>query len=612
MTQGRNLLNSVEHIQLGKSKLLSRGHRTPLTPVNVATPRQLVTTSTDLAREVNVNAEHGENFPGTRVDISQVEDADVELIHHTSTSAPSTHPIERERSSRTKHKVPVINSPSEAVRNCRNTGFDGSLAKKIIYGKGVGPTARDSGWEKSAPRERPSEEEIIAFSQELIEPSGAKVSPWFDFVKEPFTPLRSTSISAYLRAVGLDFGWKVVRQKPACSISFFAALDRVINTPLQTRIRVVDRCLLDHFVMELKLLDHLRFVKSVFCHEHPVITPRVLDALFSEVCYGDAFLGPFTLNRVGCLPLAHLLSSPAKGRSVFNDIRRFQDLVPVDLLNIKLPSQEMQINTCSPFDTSFQRVLFYLKRLHTVKTADSSSYVDRAFDNLALVYNAPWPLNIWLHDRVLAKYNTIFCILARVKYALWALESVFRFLRDHRRDASMSGGVYFQASLWRHEMDRVVRDLDAYLCLHAVQFSWRAFIKRIGAFELPSPLDEHSRAPEELTTARSLDELCQSHEECVDAIISRCLMDNEEDSPSIQDSIMGLLESVHRFRRTLLLTQGQGCAASNQLHLIVDHFRSHSQTLYRLLRARVVGCLFGAKELSYLAHTLNYCHFYTD
>ncbi|KAL5970759.1 Gamma-tubulin complex component 6, partial [Taenia solium] len=555
LTQGRNLLYSKEHIRLGKSGILSRGHRTPLTPVNVSTPRQLVTTSTDLAREVDVNAEHGENFPGTRVELSQVKDADVELIHHTSTSAPPTHSTEREGSGRAKHKASVINSPFEAVRNCRNTGFDGSLAKEIIYGKGVGPTARDSGWEKSAPREHPSEEEIIAFSQELIEPSGAKISPWFDFVKEPFTPLRSTSISSYLRAVGLDFGRKVVQQKPARSVSFFAALDRVINTPLLTRIKVVDRCLLDHFVMELKLLDHLRFVKSVFCHEHPVITPRVLDALFSEVCYGDAFLGPFMLNRVGCLPPSHLLSSPGKGRSVFNDTRRFQDLVPVDLLNIKLPSQEMQINTSSPFDTGFQRVLFYLKRLHTVQTADSSGYVDRAFDNLALVYNTPWPLNIWLHDRVLAKYNTIFCILARVKYALWALESVFHFLRDHRRDASMSGGIYFQASLWRHEMDRVVRDLDTYLCLHAVQFSWRAFIKRIGAFELPSPLDEHSRAPEELTTARSLDELCQSHEECVDAIISRCLMDNEEDSPSIQDSIMGLLESVHRFRRTLLLTQ---------------------------------------------------------
>lgn len=89
-------------------------------------------------------------------------------------------------------------------------------------------------------------------------------------------------------------------------------------------------------------------------------------------------------------------------------------------------------------------------------------------------------------------------------------------------------------------------------------------------------------------------------------------MDNEEDSPSIQDSIMGLLESVHRFRRTLLLTQGQGYAASIQLHTVIERFRSHSQALYRLLKARVVGHQFGAKELSYLAHTLNYCQFYTN
>ncbi|KAL5110306.1 Gamma-tubulin complex component 6 [Taenia crassiceps] len=585
-------LDSKERVRSRENWVLSRRYRTPLTPVNVGTHRQMTTTSTEFAKEAEANAEHGENFPGTRGDTRQVDAADAfpsaatESTRHVCASAPSTQSIEREGPSGTRHKLPAINLRSEAVKNCHNTGFDGSLAKAILYGKGVGPTARDSGWEKPVQREHPSEEEIIAFSQELIESSGNKVLPWFASVKESPASIRSTSISAYLRAVGVDFDQKVVQQKPAYCISFFAALDRVISTPLLTRIKVVDKCLLDHFVMELKLLDHLRFVKSVFCHEHPVITPRILDSLFSE------------------------LSNPGGGRSVFNDTRRFQDLIPADL-NIKLPSQEMQINISSPFDTSFQHVLFYLKRLQTVQTFGSKGYVDSVFDNLALVYNTPWPLNIWLHDRVLAKYNTIFCILARVKYALWALESVFHFLRDHRRDASMLGDVYFQASLWRHEMDRVVRDLDAYFCLYAVQFSWRAFIRQIGAFELPCPLDEHSQPPEELMTVSSLDELCQSHEECVDTIIHSCLMDSGEGSSSIQDSIVGLLESVHRFQRTLLPTQGQDYVESNQLHTVIDQFRSHCQTLHKLLMAQVVGRQFGAKELSYLAHNLDYCQFYT-
>nr|CDS17029.1 gamma tubulin complex component 6 [Echinococcus granulosus] len=584
-----------ERIQLGESETSSYSHRTPLTPVNVEAPRQPVVTPVDLAKEAEEDAERGENFPDTCGDSSQIDDADMfspaalESTHQTSTSfMPSEPSIVREGLNAAYHPLRVIRPHSQSVRNHRNKGFDGSLAKGIIYGKGVGAMARDGDWEKPGSRKHPSEEEIIAFSQELIESSQNKVSPWFDFVKEPSAPLRSTSISAYLQAVGLDFGQKVVQRKPPCSIPFFAALDRVINTPLLTRIKVVDRCLLDHFVMELKLLDHLRFVQNIFCHAHPVITPRILDALFSE------------------------LSSPEEGRSIFNDTRKFQDLLPVDLLNIKVPSHGMQINTFSPFDISFQRVLFYFKQLQTVQSADSGGYVGRVFSNLALVYNAPWPVNICLHDRVLAKYNTVFCILARVKYALWALESVFHFLRDHRCDIPALAGVHFQASLWRHEMDRVVRDLDAYLCLHAVQFSWRVFIKRIGAFELPSLLDEHSQPPEELTTVRSLDELCQCHEECVDAIIHSCLVDNEKGSLSIQDSIVGLLESVHRFRRTLLLIQGQDYAASNQLHTTVDQFRAHSQSLHRLLKARVVGHQFGAKELSYLAHTLDYRHFYTD
>lgn len=83
-------------------------------------------------------------------------------------------------------------------------------------------------------------------------------------------------------------------------------LDDLFFLTMCCSIEVVDKCLLDHFVMELKLLDHLRFVKSVFCHEHPVITPCVLDALFSEVCYGDSFLDPSTLNCFGSLSLHHL------------------------------------------------------------------------------------------------------------------------------------------------------------------------------------------------------------------------------------------------------------------------------------------------------------------
>lgn len=91
--------------------ILSRRHRTPLTPVNVETPRQVVTTSTDFEREVEANAEHGENFSSILGDMSQGADPDAESTHHTSTSsALSTQSVEGERLSRRKHKLPVVRS----------------------------------------------------------------------------------------------------------------------------------------------------------------------------------------------------------------------------------------------------------------------------------------------------------------------------------------------------------------------------------------------------------------------------------------------------------------------------------------------------------------------
>ncbi|VDO02796.1 unnamed protein product, partial [Rodentolepis nana] len=136
--------------------------------------------------------------------------------------------------------------------------------------------------------------------------------------------------------------------------------------------------------------------------------------------------------------------------------------------------------------------------------------VDRVFEHLVLVYNAPWPINICLHERVLAKYNTVFCLIGRIKYAIWELESVYQFLREHRNDVKWAN--LFKISAWRHGMEVVMRALDSYISLHAIQSQWGAFAKQIGG-------SLAVEANEELTKAKSLDEVCEKHETYVDLIL---------------------------------------------------------------------------------------------
>lgn len=81
-------------------------------------------------------------------------------------------------------------------------------------------------------------------------------------------------------------------------------------------------------------------------------------------------------------------------------------------------------------------------------------------------------------------------------------------------------------------------------------------------------------------------------------------MDVDEENPSIRDSIVGLLESVHRFRRALLSRIHDPI----QIYAIVDQFRSYRQCLYRLLDTRVPRIQWKAKGLFNLMKIIDYNH----
>lgn len=49
------------------------------------------------------------------------------------------------------------------------------------------------------------------------------------------------------------------------------------------RIALVDKYVVEHFLTEEHLMDHLRFVRDVFCHEQRDISQPILDAIFTAV-----------------------------------------------------------------------------------------------------------------------------------------------------------------------------------------------------------------------------------------------------------------------------------------------------------------------------------------
>ncbi|VDD75282.1 unnamed protein product [Mesocestoides corti] len=591
-----------EGIRVAGDEVQPQTQRIPLAPVNARLPRQNPQPPSS-TRSSTDNVDLVENVPdlGGATNCSSEEEFLLKSKTQTSDDSPSTvsdrlgllerrikEKIIRSRQHGGKIRVTArtktnyLSTKSERSQNC---GFMESRAEEANFTKGIRSPAGETAWQELPEQDPLPEEEIIAFSQELFGPPKSRPAPWFNSADDSFVPIGSNAVSKYLLATEGSANRKGAHHKRVPTIPSLSDLDRAINAPLQERIAIVDKCLLNHLLMDLKLFDHLRFVKSLFCHEHPVITDRLLGALFAE------------------------FSNSGKGRSIFEDKKRFQDLIPATLLNVNLESAGAE--STNAFESAYGRVLFYLKRLESVQTVSSTTtgYVDSIFNTFVLVYKAPWPLNICLHDRVLAKYNTVFCLLARVKYALWTLESVFNYLRDHRRDLSPSTGVYFKASLWRHEMDQVIRALDAYFSIYAVQVNWNIFMKRLDAFE-PYPINP-SQYLNKLTSVKNLDELCEAHEDSVNGIIKCCLVHNDEDDSCTRRSVVGLLECVHRFQRALfILSQDNVVSADDQMSAAINRFRLHAQSLHYELRARITSNQKGTKELSHLTYILGCCQFY--
>lgn len=52
---------------------------------------------------------------------------------------------------------------------------------------------------------------------------------------------------------------------------------------LALRIALVDRYLLEHFLTDLRLLDHIRSIRKIFFHENVEASSRILDSLFKKV-----------------------------------------------------------------------------------------------------------------------------------------------------------------------------------------------------------------------------------------------------------------------------------------------------------------------------------------
>ncbi|CAL8084206.1 unnamed protein product [Calicophoron daubneyi] len=491
-----------------------------------------------------------------------------------------------------------------------------STVQQMLYGKGTGPACRPSEWEA----ERAFQDKIDAIT--------VGQQPDADtFCREALLPVDPNTPNSHVQPYTKDFPdldklnrvnfleYTLESKKPpvspecssrkaSCGNTDIAPLrvllDQVIVSPLSLHIRQVDTVLCSHFLYDLHLIDHLQCLRQICFLENGEFCQLLLDGLFKKVdasmsdqsdIYDPHFLHSLmhsTLSKISPTADTEDVEDPEQCLLIYHENNfRLPVRVPIDLICV---DQNNQFGGGS-----------------NDKGRSQSSAVPQyapSFDCLSVFYKAPWPVNIILTPQIVHRYNLVFRQLVRVKFAIWALNSSYYEIRHDqiwkipqtsitRSSAEYRANLHL-LTLRLHEMNQVIRGLEAYLSNETVKASWSKFVSRLTASATDSKrsfLYRQSVCPGK-TTIDNIDDLYKAHEAYLDEISHGCLLDPLD--REIHTVFTGLLSCVHWFHKALLAyrrqnvthaatvrihTHGQSLRCWNQLCAAHTSFRQHARFL---------------------------------
>ncbi|CAH8629201.1 unnamed protein product [Dicrocoelium dendriticum] len=466
-----------------------------------------------------------------------------------------------------------------------------STIQHVLYGSGSGPACRPSTWEaQRAVRDLEeaakfaNQPDASAFYHEALELHPEACSLAFTMA---FPDCDQSSFVDTLRVTRLRAPSDQPDSHdtpPLCAshaAPLTALIDCAVVRPLTSYIHLVDTALRDHLLYDHGLLEHFSCLRQVCFLEHSEFRDLLLDRLFQQAT------GLLTeQSKLHEATFLHDLmqSAASKFFTSSNETSDFEQF-------------PFWATDCTPLVIRASIDLVPSKRESASKWITEGVPMVPSFNHITLVYRAPWPLNILINNRAMYKYNLIFRQLMHIKFIVWSLNNVYRWLRQNRylyvARASSLADIH-NITLWLHEMNQVLRGVEGYLTNQAIKASWSTFIARItGSLEASQQADWNAPILSNAEHVVHLDDLMNLHDTYLDNIIKCCLLDpaNRE----LHQVFQGMLSCVHWFYKVLCsghwisLTDSStpGCSFRHsgwdQLHAAHQSFRRHA----RFLRRRV-------------------------
>ncbi|XP_035678118.1 gamma-tubulin complex component 6-like [Branchiostoma floridae] len=319
-------------------------------------------------------------------------------------------------------------------------------------------------------------------------------------------------------------------------VSLPVLIKRSITSPLTAQITLVNKAIVDYFIVELKAQRHFKALRTYLLMEDGEFGHAISDQLFDKLAQG---LSPQEL------------------------------LSPLVLNSVLTRAIQTSINRDSDYTANFSFALKWLPEHFKLNAHDT-------LDCLELRYKVDWPLNIVITDTTINKYNKIFSFMLQLKRISWVLKDIwFHLKRCAITNRAGNSSQYRQLQLFRHEMQHFVGVMQGYVSNQIIHVSWQEFCKELRE------------------NVHSLDELHQRHAEYLNKAIFRSLLSRK--AGPVMKVITDIFTVILKFRIQLVSHSWQFDETRNEaIHLAYPNmassfhaFQKYSEFLYRVVKKLV-------------------------
>ncbi|XP_077870615.1 LOW QUALITY PROTEIN: gamma-tubulin complex component 6-like [Saccoglossus kowalevskii] len=315
-------------------------------------------------------------------------------------------------------------------------------------------------------------------------------------------------------------------------------LKRSITSTLTAQINLVNRSILDYFMVDLNIDRHFESLRHFLFLEDGEFGHRLCHQLFERLAQGATpveLLSPMSLNSI----LAKALQAAVYGETKFAENLSF---------------------ALKYYPLAFKR-----------------NSID-ALDCLELRYKVAWPLNIVITESSMMKYNKILSFMLQLKRASWVLRDVYFHLKRSALMNHAGNSTQFRhLQLFRHEMQHFVHVMQGYMSNQVVHVSWLEFQQQLKE------------------KVHNLDDLHHCHAEYLNKAVFRSLLNDK--ASAVMKIITNILCLILKFRTQLVsvnwhydpLARHAVHPAFENMKASFKAFKEYSGFLYKLVNKLTRG-----------------------